>query len=285
MVSNSPSPATIVTVLAICLALLHCAAIPAAAQNCNCQPGLCCSKYGYCGTTSEYCGEGCRSGPCSGSGGGGGGSGSGNGVSVASVVTAAFFDGIKNQGGNGCAGRGKSFYTLSAFLSAASSYPNFAHAGSADEGKREIAAFFAHVTHETGHFCYVSEIDGESMNYCDASDAAWPCVQGQGYYGRGPLQISWNYNYGPAGKNIGFDGLANPGIVAQDPVVSFKSALWFWMDNVHLVMPQGFGATIRAINGALECNGKNTAEMEARVGFYQQYCRELGVGPGSNLTC
>ncbi|CAN6239016.1 unnamed protein product [Urochloa humidicola] len=277
--ANSPSPRTILTALAICLALLHCAA----AQSCNCQPGLCCSKYGYCGTTSTYCGEGCQSGPCSGpSGGGAGGSA---GMSVASVVTAAFFNGIKSQGVNGCKGKGESFYTRGAFLSAASSYPHFAHAGSVADGKREIAAFFAHATHETSYFCYINEIDGASMNYCDASDAAWPCAPGQGYYGRGPLQLSWNYNYGPAGKNIGFDGLGNPGIVAQDPVVSFKSALWFWMDNVHLLMPQGFGATIRAINGGLECDGRNAAEMNARVRFYRQYCQELGVEPGSNLTC
>jgi chitinase len=134
---------TILTVLAIWLAL-HCAAIPAAAQSCNCQPGLCCSKYGYCGTTSEYCGAGCQSGPCSGSG----APGAGYGASVASVVTPSFFNGIKSQAGPGCEGTG--FYTLSAFLNAANSYPNFAHVGSEADGRREIAAFFAHATHETG---------------------------------------------------------------------------------------------------------------------------------------
>jgi chitinase len=134
-------------------------------------------------------------------------------------------------------------------------------------------------------FCDISEVDGASMDYCDASEEAWPCVPGQNYYGRGPLQLSWNYNYGPAGSNIGFDGLGNPDLVAQDPVVSFKSALWFWMDNVHRVMPQGFGATIRVINGALECNGRNADEMESRVRFYRQYCGQLGVEPGSNLYC
>jgi chitinase len=73
--------------------------------------------------------------------------------------------------------------------------------------------------------------------------------------------------------------------VAQDPVIAFKTALWFWMNNVHGVMPQGFGATTRAINGALECNGNNPAQMNARVGYYRQYCQQLGVDPGSNLTC
>jgi len=272
----------IMAALALGLALLCAAAGPAAAQNCGCQPGYCCSKYGYCGLGDPYCGEGCRSGPCY-SGGGGGGSGSGGrGANVASVVTDAFFNGIKNQAGGGC--EGKSFYTWSAFLSAAGKYSGFAHGGSEVEGKREIAAFFAHVTHETGHFCYISEIN-KNNDYCDRGNTQWPCAAGKKYYGRGPLQISWNYNYGPAGRDNGFDGLRDPDAVARDAVVAFKTALWFWMNNVHGVMPQGFGATTRAINGALECNGKNQAQMNARVGYYRQYCQQLGVDPGNNLTC
>jgi chitinase len=139
----------------------------------------------------------------------------------------------------------------------------------------------------TVDLCYINEIGGANSNYCDqTSENQWPCYPGKPYYGRGPLQLSWNFNYGPAGRSIGFDGLRDPNIVAQDPVVSFKSALWYWMTNVHRVMPQGFGATIRAINGADECHGgKNTAEMRARVRFYLQYCDKFGIDPGSNLTC
>ncbi|CAL5026689.1 unnamed protein product [Urochloa decumbens] len=201
---------------------------------------------------------------------------------VASVVTDKFFNGIKSQAASSC--EGKNFYTRSAFLNAVKSHPGFAHGGSQTQGKREIAAFFAHVTHETGHFCYISEINKNNI-YCDRTKPAWPCAAGKKYYGRGPLQITWNYNYGPAGKSIGFDGLRNPDKVAQDPVIAFKAALWYWMNNVHRVMPQGFGATTRAINGDLECNGKNTAQMNARVTYYKQYCQQLGVDPGNNLTC
>ncbi|XP_006652462.1 chitinase 5-like [Oryza brachyantha] len=271
--ANSPTP-TVLAFLALGLALL----LPAAAQNCGCQPNLCCSKYGYCGTGNEYCGEGCRSGPCSGSG-----SGGNTGVPVDSVVTEAFFNGIKNKAPNSCAG--KNFYTRQSFLNAAGSYSGFAKGRSNDDSKREIAAFFAHVTHETGSMCYIEEINGASRNYCDSSNRQWPCQPGKGYFGRGPLQISWNYNYGPAGQSIGFDGLRNPERVAQDPVVAFKTALWFWMNNVHQVMPQGFGATIRAINGALECNGKNSGAVNARVNYYRDYCRQFGVDPGGNLSC
>ncbi|WVZ86655.1 LOW QUALITY PROTEIN: hypothetical protein U9M48_033406 [Paspalum notatum var. saurae] len=237
---------------------------------------------------------------------------------VSSVVTDSSFNGIQSQAASGC--QGTSFYSRSAFLSAVSA----AARTSQDDGKREIAAFFANAAHETGRkfligeppltaadavgrsfncilmtnlelipilllipttgLCYISETD-QSSDYCDSSSTQWPCVAGKKYYGRGPLQISWNYNYGPAGQSIGFDGLGNPDIVAQDAVISFKTALWFWMNNVHQVVPQGFGATIRAINGALECNGNNQAEMNDRVSLYQQYCQKLGVNPGSNLTC
>ena len=70
------------------------------------------------------------------------------GVPVESVVTESFFGGIKSQAGNGC--RGKSFYTRQSFLDAARAYPGFGKGRSNDASKREIAAFFAHVTHETG---------------------------------------------------------------------------------------------------------------------------------------
>lgn len=38
-----------------------------------------------------------------------------------------------------------------------------------------------------------------------------------------------NYNYGAAGEAIGADLLGNPELVATDPTVAFKTALWLWM--------------------------------------------------------
>ncbi|KAL7106299.1 hypothetical protein ACP275_07G103200 [Erythranthe tilingii] len=248
------------------------------AQTCGCRPNECCSQHGYCGTGEAYCGNGCRSGRCR--------------VSstrnrVSDTVTVAFFNGIANQAGGGCAGRG--FYTRAAFLEAARSYLRFGGVGSVDDSKREIAAFFAHVTHETGHMCYVEEINGPSKaaDYCDKQNKQYPCKAGKGYYGRGPIQLSWNYNYGAAGESIGFDGLNNPEIVATNRVVSFKTALWFWMNGCHSIMTsgKGFGATIRAINGPKECDGANPSTVSARVKYYRDYCNQLRVDPGTNLRC
>ncbi|KAF5194462.1 Endochitinase ep3 [Thalictrum thalictroides] len=247
-------------------------------QNCGCSPDLCCSRFGYCGTGPDYCGNGCQQGPCD-------APPSTNDVSVADIVTPEFFNGIINQADAGCAG--KNFYSRDRFLEALKSYPRFGIVGSEDDSKREIAAFFAHATHETGHFCYIEEIDGPSKDYCDENNTQYPCAAGKGYYGRGPIQLSWNYNYGPAGRSIGFDGLNAPETVANDPIISFKTALWFWMNNVHSIITsgQGFGPTIRAINGALECEGRNPDTVGARVRYYTTYCNQLGVSPGDNLSC
>ncbi|KAL4011964.1 hypothetical protein IC575_029031 [Cucumis melo] len=251
----------------------------AAAQNCGCAAGLCCSRFGFCGTGEDFCGTGCREGPCNTPP----LTPSVNDVNVAEFVTEEFFNGIINQADASCAGRG--FYSRATFLEALQSFDRFGRIGTVDDSKREIAAFFAHVTHETGHFCFIEEIDGATRDYCDEENTQYPCNPSKGYFGRGPIQLSWNFNYGPAGENIGFDGLNNPEIVATNPVVSFKTALWYWMNFVRPVINQGFGATIRAINGALECDGANTATVQRRVQFYNQYCNQLNVDPGNNLTC
>ncbi|GJN21534.1 hypothetical protein PR202_gb09018 [Eleusine coracana subsp. coracana] len=244
------SPTTMALVAAVVLMVL---AVSATAQNCGCASDQCCSRWGFCGLGSDYCGTGCQSGPC--------------------------------QAADSCEAKG--FYTRDAFLAAAGFYPAFGRTGTEDDSKRELAAFFANVNHETIKFCYINEIDGPTKNYCDPNATQWPCQDGKGYYGRGPLQISWNFNYGPAGQSIGFDGLGDPDAVARSAVVAFRTAIWYWMNNVHdaFVSGQGFGSTIRNINGALECDGKNPAAVNNRVGFYQQFCQQLGVDPGSNLTC
>jgi len=132
---------SLTTVLTLLVVICSCTRIMG--QNCGCGSGLCCSKWGYCGTTADYCGDGCREGPCytptpttS------------NDVSVPDVVTDAFFNGIIDQADSSCAGKG--FYSRSAFLDALGFYPQFGTVGSSDDSKREMAAFFAHLTHETG---------------------------------------------------------------------------------------------------------------------------------------
>ncbi|XP_024996022.1 chitinase 6-like [Cynara cardunculus var. scolymus] len=250
---------------------------PVTSQNCKCARNLCCSKYGFCGTGPAYCGKDCRGGPCS-------QPAPPNNANVPSLVTPAFFNGIVAKSARNCPGRG--FYTRAAFLNAIKGYPRFGRSGSIADSKREIAAFFAHVSHETRNFCYKEEINGRSRNYCDRTNTQYRCNPKKSYYGRGPIQLAWNYNYGAAGKSLGFDGLNNPEIVARDPVVSFKTALWFWMENCHwdFASGKGFGATIRAINGK-ECGRGNPRAVTSRVTYYIAYCKQFGVKTGNQLRC
>ncbi|CAN6808174.1 unnamed protein product [Brassica oleracea] len=220
-------------------------------QNCNCPPNVCCSQFGYCGTTAAHCSPTCRSG---------------------------FFDGIINQAGNGCAG--KRFYTRDSFINATTTFPSVANSVT----KREIATMFAHFTYQTGHFCYIEEINGASRSFCDQSNRQYPCAPGKSYHGRGPLLLSWNYNYGPCGQSLGLDLLRQPELVSSKPVVAFRTAMWFWMKSVRPVLNQGFGATIRAIS-SLECNGRNLGAVNARIRYYRDYCGQLGVDSGANVTC
>nr|AEF59007.1 class VII chitinase [Pinus contorta] len=204
---------------------------------------------------------------------------------VSDIATQDFFNGILSAATDGCAG--KTFYTYSDFINAANSFSSFGTTGTSDDNKREIAAFFANVAHETTNLCYVEEIAKSA--YCDSTNTQYPCASGQQYYGRGPLQLTGNANYGAAGAYLAVDLRNNPGLVAQDDLTSWKTALWFWNvnSNCHTAITsgQGFGATIQAINGAVECNGGNTAEVNDRVSRYTTYCSQLGVDPGSNLTC
>ena len=103
----------------------------------SCSATECCSRFGFCGTGSDFCGVNCRGGPCV-----------NNGVSIADIVTPDFFNGILNQAAATCVGR--NFYTRGAFLDALNSFTQFARTGSVEDTRREIAAFFAHASHETG---------------------------------------------------------------------------------------------------------------------------------------
>uniref|UniRef100_A0ACD5TH24 Uncharacterized protein n=1 Tax=Avena sativa TaxID=4498 RepID=A0ACD5TH24_AVESA len=216
-----------------------------------------------------------------------------------------------------CAARG--FYTYEKFLEAAAEFPDFVGEGQSTElRKREVAAFLGQTSHETtggwptapdGPFawgyCWKRELNPGS-DYCDPNQAEWPCAPGKTYIGRGPMQLSWNYNYGQAGSALGVDLLNNPDLVETDPMLSFETALWFWMTpqankpSSHDVITDqwtptptdiaagrvpGYGVITNIINGGLECGIGPDPRVADRIGFYLRYCAILGVSPGINLDC
>jgi predicted chitinase len=188
-----------------------------------------------------------------------------------------------------------SFYNYSGLTAALSAYPGFANTGSDTVKKQEAAAFLANVNHETGGLVYIVEQNTANYpHYCDWNQP-YGCPAGQSaYYGRGPIQLSWNFNYKAAGDALGIDLLGNPWQVEQNSAVAWKTGLWYWntqsgpgtmTPHNAMVNGRGFGETIRSINGSIECNGGNPAQVESRVSKYRQITSVLGVDPGANLYC
>ncbi|MFE2426762.1 glycoside hydrolase family 19 protein [Streptomyces sp. NPDC059373] len=188
-----------------------------------------------------------------------------------------------------------SFYTYSGLTAALSAYPAFATTGSDTVKKQEAAAFLANVSHETGGLVYIVEQNTANYShYCDWSQS-YGCPAGQSaYYGRGPIQLSWNFNYKAAGDALGIDLLNNPNLVQNDAAVAWKTGLWYWMTQTGpgtmtphnaMVNSAGFGETIRSINGSIECNGGNPAQVQSRIDRYNAFVQILGTTPGNNLSC
>ncbi|MFF9338980.1 glycoside hydrolase family 19 protein [Streptomyces sp. NPDC014773] len=187
------------------------------------------------------------------------------------------------------------FYTYAGLVAATKKYPAFAGTGSDTVKKQEAAAFLANVSHETGGLVHVVEQNTANYpHYCDANQP-YGCPAGQAaYYGRGPIQLSWNFNYKAAGEALGLDLLNNPWRVERESDVAMMTGLWYWNTQngpgtmtAHnaMVNGAGFGQTIWAINGSLECNGGNPAQVQSRVTKYQQFAQILGVPTGANLYC
>ncbi|MFS1298558.1 glycoside hydrolase family 19 protein [Streptosporangium longisporum] len=187
------------------------------------------------------------------------------------------------------------FYTYSGLTAALSAYPGFAKTGSETVRRQEAAAFLANANHETGGLVHVVEQNTANYpHYCDTSQP-YGCPAGQAaYYGRGPIQLSWNFNYKAAGDALGINLLANPYLVQNDASVAWKTALWYWntqngpgtmTPHNAMVNGHGFGQTIRSINGSLECDGRNPAQVQSRINSYQRFTQILGVAPGGNLSC
>ena len=122
-------------------------------------------------------------------------------------------------------------------------------------------------------------------SYCDASHAdygeacAWLYADDSTkvddfYYGRGPLQLQWNYHYGAFAEDYYSSAdllLYEPNKLVTDSEAAFASALWRWMTPMdgkpspHQVMTDqyeeqanfnrypSFGMTINVLNGEQEC--------------------------------
>jgi Chitinase class I/Carbohydrate binding module (family 6) len=192
------------------------------------------------------------------------------------------------------------FYTYAGLTSINNVYSAFCNSTDTTIRKREAAAFLANISWESDWLKAIKEYD--TSNYCDYCGSCG-CPAGKcNYYGRGPIQLSWDCNYLAAGNSIGQDLLHKPDLVSSNASIAWQTAGWYWNtqggpggygSSAHAAMlassgSGGFGATIAHINGAQECpslGGTNTSARDQRISRYKHFCDLLGVSYGNNLSC
>nr|AGO20704.3 pathogenesis related protein 3 [Malus domestica] len=232
---------------------------------------------------------------------------SGGGGSVSRLISSSVFDQMHKYRNDGtCPSNGCDKYD--AITAAARSHNGFGTTGDVATREKELAAFLAQTSHETTGGC-ASATDGPyAWGYCFVNEknqdvyctpsSQYPCSAGKKYYGRGPIPLTWNYNYGETGEAIGEDLINNPDQMATDPVVSFRTAIWFWMTpqknkpSSHDVITgrwspssadtsasrvPGYGVITNIINGGHECGKGQVDSMNNIVSHYLGLLVGIGV--------
>jgi len=238
--------------------------------------------------------------------------------------------------------------TYECLIAATLKFPEFANSSDINANKRELAAWLGEMSQETtGGGCGASDVQADGtcscgQNWCDSepnggcsrwglcfveeaggqycdsgpiNQQYYPCVQGKEYRGRGPKQLSWNYNYGQFSKEFCGDKnilLNDPDRVATNPTLAWASSIWFWFTggaciteagevckpNCHEVFTgsktkcdadiaagreYGLGWVTNVINGGLECGGAGKGKCDyrvhSRVRFYKHFCDILSIDP------
>jgi len=136
------------------------------------------------------------------------------------------------------------YYTYENLIAGMATWEEFAGEGDENTRKLEIAAFLANIAQETGTHATGDAFGGPGCAIQEGYGAAWGskaynsyngCVkQGTcaeaGYCGRGPHQLSWDYNYKAFGKAMGVGDvyLNDPDLLTQDPEIGIAGSIWFW---------------------------------------------------------
>ena len=215
-------------------------------------------------------------------------------------------------------------YSYNSFLKAAKKFPQFLGNKNDTINKRELSAFLANIAQETSggwdnapdsyftwglYFTEEQNCNEGCQQYSDTTNKKYPPFNGCSYHGRGPKQLSWNYNYGQFSEAYFGDKdslLKHPELLIHDAVLAFSSAIWFWMqsqkpkpschdiitgnwipshiDSSYNRLP-GFGATVNVINGGIECNINEAKQTTYRYNYYLFFCKYFNVVPGPNLKC
>lgn len=208
-------------------------------------------------------------------------------------------------------------------------YSRFCNTGNDYNDKRELAAFLANITKETTGGWVDPDPNQSAANQPTGSHGSWGLhwlrelgssgpsskpsncytsgstidyqpAAGKCYYGRGPIQISYFYNYGNFSEFLynNTSLVSNPDLLETDGQLAFLSAIWFWMTpqcpkpSCHQVMQEiydedatnyvsalmskkGFLHTVNIINGDVECRGANSKPL-LRSKLYKYYMKLIG---------
>ncbi|WEL39531.1 endochitinase [Encephalitozoon hellem] len=153
----------------------------------------------------------------------------------------------------------------------------------------EATMFIAQCAHESGGYQYIEEIACAGGTSCAGQYGTG--APGKSYHGRGFIQLSWPDNYKAAGEALGLgDELYNnPEKVAEDPNLGADVSIFYWetrVANAPGVKENHFGATTKAINGALECTGSNVDKSKKRYEIYKALVEAFGVSnPADESGC
>ncbi len=196
-------------------------------------------------------------------------------------------------------------------------YGSFLATGDLNTRKRELAGFLANISHETGGGSvdgqvsdnltglYFNEevgfIGSDQIGYVQSTGTNYLPVAGKSYHGRGPIQLSYNYNYGLCSDVLFGDSsilLNDPDMLEKDGVLGFMTGIWFWMTpqppkpSCHQVItgiwePKegapnvsyngNFGLTIIIINNEAGQSETGAGAVARRARYYRLFAAKMGA--------
>ncbi|CAF2921113.1 unnamed protein product [Rotaria sp. Silwood2] len=239
-------------------------------SKCSCPENEGCSKWGYCGRTDAYCGDGCQAGPCK--------------ISSKTIHTsfditpevfACIFPNIDIDL------RVRRFNGLTEAMKQMKWKPI---------NSTEAAIFLAHVSHETDGLKILAEYCSK-QDTCNNYQTSWCSIEARSnmkYYGCGWFQLSYPCNCYNAGKALGLDLLNNPDLVSKVDKITASTAVWYFKETEmnQLAEQDNFGGTTQKLN-EYECSGKVGYHMQAeRIQTYHRVRKCFDPSEATtNLTC
>ena len=144
---------------------------------------------------------------------------------------------------------------------------------------KELAAFLAQMSHETGNFQFKRELGGGASHYGGGGPYTLPDgrVVPAKYHGRGYVQLTHDYNYKKYGDRLGIDLLNNPEL-ALDGDIAARIAVEYWKDHVRPTVKGDWDNVFlhsKAINLPSATSPSQVRGMSDRQKKYDEYLKKI----------